>query len=174
MKNFYIFSVFAFILLSLQSCMVSQRPKIAFFDNPHYDYKGAEFMSVNVPMFLAKPIVKKALRKEDGNEALIGLIKKISDIKILTVENGNQEMLTDFTKYLSNNSFQEWMTVKKDTETLNFQAKQNGDVIRRLMIYVKSDDELVLVDVSGKFTPDDISQIINYSEKNDVKKIVSK
>ncbi|MGZ5197874.1 MAG: DUF4252 domain-containing protein, partial [Kaistella sp.] len=108
------------------------------------------------------------------SEELINLIKKISDVKVMTIENGNQEMLSDYTKYLTNNRFEEWMTVKKENETIKFQAKQTGDVIRKLLITVNSGNELVFVDVSGKFTADDISRMINYSEKKDVKKLVSK
>ena len=172
MKNLIIIPV-ALLLLSLQSCIVSSTPKMGFFDNPHYDYGGAKFTSVNVPMFLAKPMVKKAMREEGESEELINLIRKISDIKVMTVENGNKEMLTDLTKYLTKNNFEEWMTVKKENETVNFQAKQKGEVIKNLLITVHSGNELVFVDVSGKFTADDISRIINYSEKKDVKKLVA-
>ena len=172
MKNLILIPV-ALLLLSLQSCIVSSTPKMGFFDNPHYDYGGAKFTSVNVPMFLAKPIVKKALREDGESEELINLIRKISDIKVMTVENGNKEMLTDLTKYLTKNNFEEWMTVKKENETVNFQAKQKGEVIKNLLITVHSGNELVFVDVSGKFTADDISRIINYSEKKDVKKLVA-
>ena len=172
MKNLIIIPV-ALLLLSLQSCIVSSTPKMGFFDNPHYDYKGAKFTSINVPMFLAKPMVKKAMREDGESEELINLIRKISDIKVMTVENGNKEMLTDLTKYLTKNNFEEWMTVKKENETVNFQAKQKGEVIKNLLITVHSGNELVFVDVSGKFTADDISRIINYSEKKDVKKLVA-
>lgn len=174
MKKIFTLFALSLIIISLQSCIVSKQPKMGFFDNPDYDYKGAKFMSVNVPMFLAKPIVKKALREDGESEELVALVKKISDVKVMTIENGNQEMLTDFAKYLTNNSFEEWMTVKKDSETIHFQAKQEGEEIRNLMITVNSGDELVFVDVTGKFTADDISKIINYSEKNEVKKLVSK
>lgn len=160
-------------LAILLLCVVSQHPNMAFFDNPYYDYKDAKFTSVNVPMWIAKPFIKKALKEEENSEELLALIKKISDVKVMTIQNGEPNMLADFSNYLTKNNFQEWMTVKKDSETINFQAKQNGDVIKKLLITVKSGNELVYVDVSGKFTPDDISGIINYSEKNDVKKIVS-
>lgn len=163
----------AILLLCLQSCVVSQHPNMAFFDNPYYDYKDAKFTSVNVPMWIAKPFIKKALKEEENSEELLALIKKISDVKVLTIQNGEPNMLADFSNYLTKNNFQEWMTMKKDSETINFQAKQNGDVIKKLLITVKSGNELVYVDVSGKFTPEDISGLINYSEKNDVKKIVS-
>ena len=172
MKNLILIPV-ALLLLSLQSCIVSSTPKMGFFDNPHYDYKGAKFTSINVPMFLTKPMVKKAMREDGESEELINLIRKISDIKVMTVENGNKEMLTDLTKYLTKNNFEEWMTVKKENETVNFQAKQKGEVIKNLLITVNSGNELVYVDISGKFTADDISRIINYSEKKDVKKLVA-
>lgn len=172
MKKIILFPI-AILLFSLQSCVVSKHPNMAFFDNPGYDYSDAKFTSINVPMWIAKPFVKKALREDGASEELIALIKKVSDVKVMTVENGNQEMLADFSKYLTNNNFEEWMTVKKDKETINFQAKQKADVIKNLLITVNSGSELVYMDVSGNFTPDDISQLINYSEKNDVKKIIS-
>ena len=172
MKNLIIIPV-ALLLLSLQSCIVSSTPKMGFFDNPHYDYKGAKFTSINVPMFLTKPMVKKAMREEGESDELINLIRKISDIKVMTVENGNKEMLTDLTKYLTKNNFEEWMTVKKENETVNFQAKQKGEEIKKLMITIASGSEMVLVDISGRFTADDISRIINYSEKNNVSDKIS-
>lgn len=157
----------------LQSCIVSRHPNMVFFDNPYYDYKDAKFTSINVPVWLAKPFAKNALRDEENSEELIALIKKISDVKIMTVENGNPEMLSDFAKYLTNNNFQEWMTVKKDKETVNFQAKQKGDIIKKLLITVNSDNELVYIDITGKFSADDISKLINYSEKNNIKDKIS-
>lgn len=145
-----------------------------FFDHSNYDNKDVKFVSVNVPMFLAKPIVKRALREDGENEELINLIKKVSDIKVMTVENGNENMVSDYAKYLTKNNYEEWMTIKKDKEIIKFQAKQKGEDIRRLLITIASEKDLVYVDVSGKFTADDISRIINYSEKNDIKKLVSK
>ena len=173
MKN--IVFLFATVLMfSLQSCIVSSTPKMGFFDNQHYDYKDAKFTSINVPMFLAKPIVKKALREDGESEELINLIKKVSDVKVMTIENGNSEMVADFAKYLKKDNYEEWMTVKKEKETINFQAKQKGEEIKKLMITIASGSELVLVDVSGKFTADDISRLINYSEKNDLRNKVLK
>lgn len=174
MKKLYFFSAIFLLLLSLQFCIVSQKPKMDLFDHSNYDNKDVKFVSVNVPMFLAKPIVKRALREDGESEELINLIKKVSDIKVMTVENGNENMVSDYAKYLTKNNYEEWMTIKKDKEIIKFQAKQKGEDIRRLLITISSEKDLVYVDVSGKFTADDISRIINYSEKNDIKKLVSK
>ncbi len=174
MKKLYSTTAILLLIISLQSCMVSQKPKMGFFDSGNYEDSGAKFISINVPMFLAKPIVKKALRDDGESEELINLIKKVSDIKVMTVENGSEKMVTDYAKYLTNNNYEEWMTVRKEKETINFQAKQKGEEIRKLLITIASGTDLVYVDISGKFTPDDISRIINYSEKNDMKKLVLK
>lgn len=173
MKKLNTIIALALIVLSLQSCIVSQKPNMSFFDNPTYDYGGAQFTSINVPMFLAKPIVKKSLRDEGESEELINMISKVSDVKVMTIENGNAAMVADFTTSLKKENFEEWMTVKKEKETINFQAKQKGEIIKRLMITIASGSELVLVDVTGKFTADDISRIINYSEKNDLRNKIS-
>ena len=143
MKKLYTIITLALIVLSLQSCIVSQKPNMGFFDNPSYDYGGAQFASINVPMFLAKPIVKKSLREDGESEELINMISKVSDVKLMTIENGNAEMLADFTKYLKKDNFEEWMTVRKEKETINFQAKQKGDEIKKLMITIASGSELV-------------------------------
>ena len=57
-----------------------------------------------------------------------------------------------------------------------FEGKINLHIGNALEIVpsLKYDYDLVFVDVSGKFTADDISSIINYSEKKDVKKLVGK
>ncbi|WP_415329199.1 DUF4252 domain-containing protein [Chryseobacterium sp. MMS23-Vi53] len=146
----------------MQSCIVSPGAgKMAYFSDSGNDFKGARFTTINVPMFLAKPVIKKALR-EDGkdNEEIIQLIKKVSKIKVLTVENGDRTMLKDFANYLNNNNYEDWATIKHDGDNVNIRVKQKDDVIKSMLITVNSDKELVFVDVKGSFTADDISKMI--------------
>lgn len=146
----------------MQSCIVSEKPNMAFFSKSEYDYKGAKFVSINVPLFLAKPYIKKALRDEGDNEAVIALVKKVSKIKVLTVENGNKKMLKDYASYLNYNNYEDWATIKHDGNNVNIRVKQNGESIKNMLITVNSDKELVFVDVKGSFTSDDISQMISH------------
>lgn len=134
---------------------------MVYFSDSGNDFKGARFTSINVPMFLAKPAIKKALR-EDGqdNEDIIKLVKKVSKIKVLTVENGDRTMLKDFTNYLNNNNYEDWATIKHDGDNVNIRVKQKDDVIKNMLITVNSDKELVFVDVKGSFTAADISKMI--------------
>ena len=134
---------------------------MAYFSDSGNDFKGARFTSINVPMFLAKPVIKKALREEGkDNEEIIQMIKKVSKIKVLTVENGDRTMLKDFANYLNDNNYEEWATIKHDGENVNIRVKQKGDAIKNMLITVNSDKELVFVDVRGSFTADDISKMI--------------
>ncbi|WP_185248911.1 DUF4252 domain-containing protein [Chryseobacterium bernardetii] len=149
------------VIGALQSCIVSEKPNMDFFSDPGYNFKEAKFTSFNVPLLLAKPYIKKALREDGESEELISLIKKVSKIKVLTVENGSKEMLNDYTKFLNNNHYEDWATIKHNGENVNLRVKQKGESIRNMLITVNSDKELVFVDVKGEFTPDDISKMIN-------------
>lgn len=149
-------------MMLLQSCIVSEKPNMEFFSNSAYDFKGAKFTSINVPMVLAKSYIKKALRKEGESEETIRLVKKASKIKVLTVSNGNKEMLDDYSQYLHDNRYEDWATIKHDGDNINIRVKQDGDVIKNMLITLGSrTDDLVFVDVKGNFTPDDLSKMIN-------------
>ena len=146
----------------MQSCIVSSRKgNMVYFSDSGNDFKGARFTSINVPMFLAKPVIKRALREEGkDNDEIIKLVKKVSKIKVLTVENGDRAMLKDFANYLNNNNYEDWATIKHDGDNVNIRVKQKDDVIKNMLITVNSDKELVFVDVKGSFTTDDISKMI--------------
>lgn len=149
------------LMFLIQSCMVSERPNMAFFSKSESDYKGAKFVSINVPLFLAKPYIKRALKEDGDNEAVYDFVKKVSKIKIMTVENGSKAMLKEYAGYLNDNHYEDWATIKHDGNNVNIRVKQKGESIKNMMITVNSDQDLVLVDVRGSFTPDDISRMIN-------------
>jgi len=154
----------------LQSCMVSQKKvHTDFFDNPGFK-DNSSYVSINVPTFLARSYVKKAMREDGESQEVIDLIKKISDVKVLIVESSKTPIKAEFQKYLNQNNYEEWMSVKQEGNLISLNAKQSDDIIKRMIITVNDDkDETIFVDVSGKFTADDISKIINATEKNQIK-----
>ncbi|KMQ67211.1 hypothetical protein ACM39_15695 [Chryseobacterium sp. FH2] len=151
-------------LFLMQSCIVSEKPNMAYFSDAGHDFKGARFASINVPMFLAKPFIKKALKEDGNNEEAIKLIRKVSKIKVLTVENGDRAMLKDFANYLNDNNYEDWATIKHEGDNVNVRVKQKGDAIKNMLLTVNSDKELVFVDIRGNFTADDISRMINFAK----------
>ena len=160
LKNIFLVCCTLFLM---QSCIVSHKPNIAFFSNSEYDYENAQFASFNVPLFLAKPYIKKALRDEGESEAAIAMVKKVSKIKMMTVANGSEKMLKDYANYLKNENYEEWATIKHDGENVNIRVKQKGDVIKNMLITVNSKKDMVFLDVKGSFSADDISRMINFA-----------
>lgn len=160
MKIFKTIFLIISVMFVMQSCVVSEKPNIAYFSDSGKEFKGAKFVSINVPLFLAKPYIKKALKEDGEDEDLIRLVKKVSKIKVLTVENGDRNMLRDFANYLNNNNYEEWAMIKHNGDNVNIRVKQKGDAIKNMMITVNSDKELVFVDIKGNFTADDISRLI--------------
>ncbi|AZI38459.1 DUF4252 domain-containing protein [Epilithonimonas vandammei] len=170
MLKFIYIIILAIVGFFLQSCMVSQKKvHTDFFDNPGFK-ENSTFVSINVPTFLAKSYVKNALREDGESQEVIDLIKKISDVKVLIVESSKTPFKAEFQKYLDNNNYEEWMSVKQQGNLISLNAKQTDDIIKRMIITVRDDnDETIFVDVKGKFTPDDISKIVNATEKNQIK-----
>ncbi|MCX8525830.1 DUF4252 domain-containing protein [Chryseobacterium formosus] len=148
-------------LFLLQSCIVSSKPNIAFFSNSDYDYQNAQFASFNVPLFLAKPYIKKALREEGESEAAIAMVKKVSKIKMMTVANGSEKMLKDYANYLKNENYEDWATIRHDGDNVNIRVRQKGDMIKNMLITVNSKKDMVFLDVRGSFSADDISKMIS-------------
>lgn len=170
MLRFLYLIILTIVGFFLQSCMVSQnKVHTDFFDNPGFK-DNSTFVSINVPTFLAKSYVKQALRKDGESQEVIDLVKKISDVKVLIVESSKTPVKAEFQKYLANNNYEEWVSVKQEGQVVSINAQQSKDIIKRMIITVNDDnDQSVFVDVKGKFTPDDISKIINATEKNQIK-----
>ncbi|MFC0342794.1 DUF4252 domain-containing protein [Epilithonimonas hispanica] len=170
MLRFIYIIILTIVGFFLQSCMVSQKKvHTDFFDNPGFK-EGSTFLSINVPTFLARSYVKNAMKQDGESQEVIDLVKKISDVKVLLVESSKTPVKEEFQKYLNRNNYEEWMSVKQQGNLISLNAQQTNDIIKRMIITVNDDnDQSIFVDVKGKFSPDDISKIINATEKNKIK-----
>lgn len=170
MLRFLYIIILAVVGFFLQSCMVSQKKvHTDFFDNPGFK-NNSTYLSINVPTFLARSYVKNAMREDGESQEVIDLIKKVKDVKVLIVESSTTPVKAEFQNYLNQNNYEEWMSVKQEGNLISLNAKQTDDIIKRMIITVRDDkDETIFVDVTGKFTADDISKIINATEKNQIK-----
>lgn len=151
------------VLFFLQSCIVTEKSIY------NQETKGnATITKVNVPMFLVKPYIKKALREDGESEEVINLIRKIRKVKIYTVENATEKMATDFSKKSFGSNMQEYMSINSKDSKIKILSKETEDpsLIKNLLISVKSDKDLVYIKVKGKFSLDDIAKIANSVDKN--------
>ena len=150
-------------LFFLQSCFVSEKSLY------NEEIKGnTTITKVNVPMFLVKPYIKKALKEDGESKEVINLIRKIKRVKVYTVENATEKMATNFSRQSFRSNLQELMSVNsKDSKIKIMSADTNSDkVIKDLLITVKDEKDLVYVKIKGKFSIDDVAKITELSEKN--------
>ncbi len=150
-------------LFFLQSCFVSEKSLY------NEEIKGnTTITKVNVPMFLVKPYIKKALKEDGESKEVINLIRKIKRVKVYTVENATEKMATNFSRQSFGSNLQELMSVNsKDSKIKIMSADTNSDkVIKDLLITVKDEKDLVYVKIKGKFSIDDVAKITELSEKN--------
>ena len=150
-------------MISLQSCFVSEKSLY------NEEIKGnTTITKVNVPMFLVKPFIKKALKEDGESKEVINLIRKIKRVKIYTVENATEKMANNFSRQSFGSNLQELMSVNsKDSKIKIMSADTNSDkVIKDLLITVKDEKDLVYVKIKGKFSLDDVAKITELSEKN--------
>lgn len=151
------------ILFFLQSCLVSEKSLY------NEEIKGnTTITKINVPMFLVKPYIKKALREDGESKEVINLIRKIKKVKVYTVENATEKMANQFSKQSFGNNLQELISVNsKDSKIKIMSEISNSEtIIKDLLITIKDEKDLVYVKVLGKFSLDDITKIAELSEKN--------
>lgn len=151
------------LMISLQSCFVSEKSLY------NEEIKGnTTITKVNVPMFLVKPFIKKALKEDGESKEVINLIRKIKRVKIYTVENATEKMANNFSRQSFGSNLQELMSVNsKDSKIKIMSADTNSDkVIKDLLITVKDEKDLVYVKIKGRFSLDDVAKITELSEKN--------
>ncbi len=150
-------------MISLQSCFVSEKSLY------NEEIKGnTTITKVNVPMFLVKPFIKKALKEDGESKEVINLIRKIKRVKVYTVENATEKMVNNFSRQSFGSNLQELMSINsKDSKIKIMSADTNSDkVIKDLLITVKDEKDLVYVKIKGKFSLDDVAKITELSEKN--------
>ena len=113
------------ILFFLQSCFVSETSLY------NEEIKGnTTITKVNVPMFLVKPYIKKALKEDGESKEVINLIRKIKRVKVYTVENATEKMATNFSRQSFGNNLQELMSVNsKDSKIKIMSADTNSDKV---------------------------------------------
>lgn len=163
----YIFLIFS--VLTLQSCFISHETNIAGLQKSDFS-PGSEIISINVPLFLAKPILNAKLRTDPEAESIRRFISKIQKIRMLIVENSSTYNDAPVKNFVAAQQMENWMTVKSADARIHLFATQNNAEIRRLFMSVAEAGSQVFIDIRGKFTPEDISQLISGLQQKSARK----
>ncbi|EEI93020.1 hypothetical protein HMPREF0765_1318 [Sphingobacterium spiritivorum ATCC 33300] len=133
--------------------------------------KGAEIVSVKVPGLLLNPFLKGSIKELEEEDPMIAmLLKKLKSLKVMTISNDKKGLLMkDFNKYLAKNKFEEMASVYSDGSIVSINGKMKGDRIKRLMLGIADDDELVFLDIKSDLDLNELAQMISYYEQKQEK-----
>ena len=159
--------------LLLQSCVVSSKPNMDFAENLHRHQEGVHIVSVNPPMFLAKPFIIHALKEDGEKPETIALIRKIKKVRVMCVKLDSlsdnsayqRNMAKEVDKFLRKKNYEEYATIRSKGQKVAIHALQKGDIIRELMIQtISPTNGEVYVHLKTELSPDDLSRLINMVE----------
>lgn len=148
---------FGMILTLFVSCISVQRSNMDFVTAQNSS--NSEMVAVNLPTALAKPFIIKGLKKDKESKDVIKVFKGIKKVKILTITKADKIIDEDFKYFMSKNNFQELMKVNSEGNKISINGKYNKEMIERLLLEIKSsENEVVYIDLKGKFKFEDIAK----------------
>ena len=155
-------------LLWLQSCASTDYG--SFFEREEYR-EQSNLEVVKIPSFIIRPMLRSELAKEEDGAEVLAIIKKLKSFKMRTGKVNSSQAMVDFNNYLTRQHFDDWVVVKSKDKLVSIRAIQTGDLIKTLFITINTGGEVMLLDVKGNFTVQDITNLINQSDSKLLKKI---
>lgn len=142
-----------FFSIALVSCVSFKKSNMEFVDSIEIENKS-EFAAINLPTFMIKPMIVKSLKKEGNSEESIKFIKSIKKARILTIDNPSENVLNDFEKFNKSNAIEELVSINDKDGKVKIYGKETEGGFNRLILKItsKQENDLVFVDVQGKFT----------------------
>lgn len=158
--------IILFISVSFTSCFISSSPVSGVIQPNKYN-EISEVKTIRVPMLIAKPVVKGQLRKEGIEKEYIKLIRKVKKLRVMTGHTKDKNIFNI-------NKGEEWLRVNSKDAQVKIVAKQKGNLIKNLYVYVSGlESNFVYVGMKCRISADDIADLINTLLKSDeVEKII--
>ncbi len=167
MKNLYIL----LLILVTSSVAQSQSRSINRFINNHKVQDNA--LAISVPGWMLDLVGFGANFIDDQDEEvreLLRLSDNISKIRLLVIEEGadiKSKNVKKLIKGLRNENFEELITVRSPDADVKLLVKEKRNKIRNITAFVQSEDTLVLVTLSGRFSYDDLKNLEFWDEMNE-------
>lgn len=145
-------------IIVIMTCQTGFAQNVDALYNYFKDEKGVESVTVS-------PLLMKFARLfMDEDDKSNPLIKGVSSLRVLDLEESPQEVKERFTKEvakLNTNGYETWIQAKQDGENVKIIAKLNEGTICELLIMTTGKGDCALVMIKGKIKKEDIQAIIN-------------
>ena len=116
---------------------------------------------VHVPKLLLK--MGTTYAKSEGNDAAACIASKLTSVRVLDLEDCSKRVKADFAKDISGlklTGYESLLKANGDGERVEVLIRQQGSVIREMLIVNSGDDDCQLVQLKGKISQKDIDQLV--------------
>lgn len=143
------------------------------------------FLAITMPSFGQSRAVKNFYQKYKNNDNVVNvniqgwvlkmvatftddedlpkdLIRKISHLRVLVMEDGNPVSKNEYSGLLSdvkNDNFETILTVRDGKDKVHLLIREDRELITDAIVLVRSDDEFVMVSLEGAFSLNDLKHL---------------
>lgn len=153
---------YVLLLLILPSLMMAQSRAINKFYRSHKKDAGA--VNISLPGWILKLGAGIGKRYVDEEEReLLKYVKHIKKMKVLVMEDGSSVSKEESRKFMNkvrNKGMQDLIYIKDEETNVSIMVQEKKDVIRKLLIFVRDDEELVMLSLKTKIKMEDINNLI--------------
>ncbi len=162
MKNLYLFLIFSLVT----SIAFGQTRSLNRFINKNKTSDNALAITVPGWLFDAASFSAKYIddnESKDEIKDILKIAKKIKRIRLLVVNNEeggfNPKHVQKLRKGLKRERFEELLTVHSEDADVQFMIKEKRNSIRNVTAFIKVEDTVVLLTLSGKFKYSDFKKM---------------
>lgn len=148
-------SIISIALLCTTVLCFGQSPAIQSFYNK---YQNLE----NVTDIKLKGWVLKLASTFADEENAENVLKKITQLRVLVMEEGNLVDATEYQKLIRSvkkDRFEELMKIKEDGANIDFLIREDGDTITDVLILISGEEGFVLLSLEGALQFKDLHQL---------------
>lgn len=145
------------LLVAFPMLIIAQSPADALFEK-YSGKEGITSVTISKSMFA----IFASLETDADEAGLAELVKKLTGIKILTVDSGSPDKINFHQEILKSpgaKSYEELMAVKKKDQDITFLIKKSGDVITELLMLTKGSTDNAMISIQGDIDLKSISKL---------------
>ena len=168
MKNLLL--LFAVVLI--YSC--SRSPVNSFIDE--YNQEN-HTVSMTIPGWLVRTGTTRAFKEigdTDDQRALKNIAQSLGKVRVMVASESIvptaaiKELVTD----ARNDNYEDYVTVRDDAKIVNVMVKQEGDIVKNLLVLISSEEDFVITHIDSKLSISELenAQISWNKERNKNKK----
>ncbi len=151
MKN-----IIAILIISL--FLISCATKSSFNSFYEENKKDSDF-SISSPAFIANLFIPKEDIKEYED-----LFKKVKHYKVMIFSDNSTSLDNKFDRFVTSNDYASILRISQNGEKIEFYFLKKGDVIKEMILKVKSDSDFVLLGLRTNISENDFNAILENSE----------